>query len=102
MNASEPRAVLTLAMMAAFADGENSEVERTALHHMAESFGSGADIDLWAIYQDVLTRRRPVGEVAADLVTPEARTLAYEMAVGVCEADDTVNDRERAFLDSLR
>jgi uncharacterized protein (DUF697 family) len=28
--------------------------------------------------------------------------MAFEMASGVCEADGTVNERERAFLDSLR
>jgi len=102
MNTSEQKAVLTIAMMAAFADGENSEVERTALRSMAESFGPDAQINLWDIYQDVVDRRRPLGDVAAQLVTPEARAMAYDLAAGVCEADGTVNEKERAFLDSLR
>ena len=102
MNTSEQKAVLTIAMMAAFADGENSEVERTALRSMAESFGPDAQVNLWDIYQDVVDRRRPLSDVTAQLVTPEARAMAYDMATGVCEADGTVNDRERAFLDSLR
>lgn len=102
MNTSEQKTVLTIAMMAAFADGENSEVERTALRDMAESFGPDTRINLWDIYQDVVDRRRPLSDVAAQLVTPEARAMAYDMAAGVCEADGTVNDRERAFLDSLR
>jgi uncharacterized protein (DUF697 family)/tellurite resistance protein len=101
MNTTEQKAVLTIAMMAAFADGENSEAERTALRSMAESFGPDAGINLWEIYQDVVTRRCALSEVAAQLVTPEARTMAYDMAAGVCEADGTVNYRERAFLDSL-
>jgi uncharacterized protein (DUF697 family)/tellurite resistance protein len=101
MNITEQKAVLTIAMMAAFADGENSEVERTALRNMAESFGPDAGINLWDIYQDVVDRRRPLGEVVAQLTTPEARTMAYAMAAGVCEADGTANDKERAFLDSL-
>lgn len=101
MNTTEQKAVLTIAMMAAFADGENSEVERTALRSMTESFGPDAGINLWDIYQDVVARRRPLGEVAAQLATPEARTMAYDMAAGVCEADGTVNDKERGFLDSL-
>jgi len=102
MNTSEQKAVLTIAMMAAFADGENSEVERNALHGMAESFGPDAHINLWDIYQDVIDRRRPLADVTAQLVTPEARAMAYDLAAGVCEADGTVNEKERAFLDSLR
>ena len=102
MNTTEQKAVLTIAMMAAFADGENSEVERTALRGMAESFGPDARINLWDIYQDVVDRRRPLGDVTAQLVTPEARAMAYDLAAGVCEADGTVNEKERAFLDSLR
>jgi uncharacterized protein (DUF697 family)/tellurite resistance protein len=102
MTTSEQKAVLTIALMAAFADGENSEVERAALRSMADSFGPEAGINLWDICQDVLNRHRPLGEVIAELTTPEARALALEMAAGVCEADGVVNDRERAFLDSLR
>lgn len=101
MNLLEQKAVLTIAMMAAFADGENSEVEREALRQMAASFGPDTQINLWDIYQDVVDRRRPLAEVAAQLTSPEARHMAYDMASGVCEADGTVNDRERAFLDSL-
>ena len=101
MNIAEQKAVLTVAMMAAFADGENSEVERTALRQMAESFGPDAGLNLWEIYQDVVDRRRPLAEVAAALTSDEARHMAYDMASGVCEADGTVNERERAFLASL-
>ena len=102
MNTSEQKAVLAIAMMAAFADGENSEVERAALRSMVESFGPDAGINLWEIYQDVVAHRRPLGEVAAQLVTPEARSMACDMAAGVCEADGAVNDKERAFLDALQ
>ena len=102
MNTTEQKAVLTVAMMAAFADGDNSEVERNALRGMAESFGPDARINLWDIYQDVVDRRRSLSDVTAQLVTPEARAMAYDLAAGVCEADGTVNEKERAFLDSLR
>jgi uncharacterized protein (DUF697 family)/tellurite resistance protein len=102
MNPAEQRAILTIAMMAAFADGENSEVERNALRRMAESFGPDGQNNLWEIYQDVVAGRRPLAEVVAQLATPESRTLAFEMATGVCEAEGTVNEKERAFLESLR
>ena len=102
MTTSEQKVILTIAMMAAFADGEHSEVEHAALRSMAESVGPDARINLWEIYQEVLAHHRPLEDVAAGLATPEARALAFEMATGVCEADGTVNDRERVFLDSLR
>jgi len=102
MNISEQRAVLTIAMMAAFADGENSEVERAALRRMAESFGPDSPVNFWEIYQDVVARRRPLDAVIADLASAEARTMAFDMAAGVCEADGTVNEKERAFLEDLR
>jgi len=102
MNISEQKAVLTIAMMAAFADGENSEVERTALRRMVESFGPDSPINFWEIYQDVVARRRPFEAVIAELTSPEARTMAFDMAAGVCEADGTVNEKERAFLEDLR
>ena len=102
MNITEQKAVLTIAMMAAFADGENSEVERAAIRRMAESFGPDCPINFWEIYQDVVAKRRPIDSLIADLASPDSRTMAFDMAAGVCEADGTVNDKERAFLDALR
>jgi len=40
--------------------------------------------------------------VVASLTTVETRHLAYEMAVCVCEADDTLNEAEQRFLEELR
>ena len=102
MDITEQKAVLTLAMMAAFADGQDSEAERSALRNMAESFGPDPRINIWEIYQDVIARRCTVGDIVPQLVTPEARTMAYDMASAVCEADGAVTADERAFLDSLR
>jgi len=102
MNAAETNALLTIALLAAFADGDNTESERTALRRMAENFGTDAGVDLMALYHEVLARRRPLAEVASVLTTAETRNLAYEMAHAICEADGTINDRERAFLDELR
>ena len=101
MNITEQKAVLTIAMMAAFADGENSEVERAAIRRMVESFGPDSPINFWEIYQDVVARRRPLEAVIAELTSPEARTMAFDMAATVCEADGAVNEQERAFLDAL-
>jgi uncharacterized protein (DUF697 family) len=54
-----------------------------------------------AIYQRVVMRKVSLAEAARGLTTAESRTLAYEMAVLVCEADDALCDREKAFLAEL-
>ena len=49
--------VLTLCLMAAFADGEKHEREREQIRRIAESF-RGSEVDLSALYQEVLLRNR--------------------------------------------
>lgn len=102
MNLSEQKAALTLALMAAFSDGENADHERAAVRRMAEGFGPAGDLDLIALTQDALLQRRSVDELAAELTSVESRLLAYEFALGVCEADGPANERERAFLAEVR
>jgi tellurite resistance protein/uncharacterized protein (DUF697 family) len=101
LDDKQTRAVLEIALMAAFADGLNEDRERAQLKQVAEAIGAGADVDFPAIYREVLLGKRDPAVPAAALVTPEARQLAYEMAVGVCDADGKRNDRETAFLESL-
>lgn len=102
MTATEQKSALTLAMMAAFSDGEKSEVERSALKQMVESFGATPSINLFEAYQDALGQRRPLSDIAAELTSPAARQFAYEAALGVCESDGPLNPREQAFLAQLR
>ena len=54
------------------------------------------------LYQDVIFHRVTVESAAAALNDEESRRLAYEMAVGVANADGAQNERERAFLTQLR
>ena len=56
MTASEQRAVLTLCLMAAFADGGHDDRERDEIRRIAEALGdgSGVDVDAAAIYRQVL------------------------------------------------
>jgi hypothetical protein len=49
----------------------------------------------------VLLKKPEPEALAARLVSPEARSLAYEMAVGVCDADGVQTPAERAFLERL-
>ncbi len=101
MNTSEQEAVVTLCLMAAFADGGKSDAEREQVKRIADSLKS-AEFDTARVYQDVLMKRVTVEGVAAALTTAEARQLAYEMAVCVCDADDVLNDAEKDFLAGLR
>lgn len=99
MEPSQQRAALTLCLMAAFADGNNEEREREALQRAATSFGNGAD--LGAAYEEVLLRRPDLATVAAVFTTPEQKRLAYEMAVGICNADGATTQAEHDFLARL-
>lgn len=96
-------AILCIALHAAFADGDKHESEREEFRRVAESLsGSGDGPDVRRIYQDVLLERVSVEDAVAALDGPGERHLAYEMAVGVCEADGRLVESERVFLDRLR
>ena len=102
MDVLERKAILTICLMAAFADGGNDEQEREQIRRIAESLSPEAGQDLSGLYQDVLLRRRSLEEAATSLSSPETRQLAYEMAVCVCEADGSRDAKEAAFLERLR
>jgi uncharacterized protein (DUF697 family)/tellurite resistance protein len=102
MSEQEQKAILTLSLMAAFADGGKDEVERAEVKRIAESLTTGTSINLAAIYQDVLLKRASLDDAVRELQSPEAKQLAYEMAVCVCNADGTQNEQERTFLSGLR
>ena len=101
LTTSETEAILTLCLMASFADGEKHEHERQQIKKITDSL-AGGEVDVTALYQQVLLNKPDLAAVAARLSTPGARHLAYEMAVCVCDADDVCNAAERQFLDQLR
>jgi uncharacterized protein (DUF697 family)/tellurite resistance protein len=98
MTAEETRSILTIALMAAFADGLKDEGERAAVKRVAEALGPEAGFDLPGLYREVLLAKPDLAQVAASLQSQEARQLAYEMAVGVCDADGAQGSAEKAFL----
>ena len=102
MEATQQRAILAIAMLAAFADGANDEREREQIRGLAESLGRepGAP-DLAGLYQQVLLKRLTLGEAVAALTDAGERQLAYEMAVCVCDADGRQTEAERRFLAEL-
>lgn len=101
MNTSEREAILTVCLMAAFADGGKNDAERARFKRIAEGFSS-SDLDTAKLYQDVIMKRTSIDCVASALASSESRTLAYEMAVCVCDADDALNAAEKEFLSNLR
>jgi uncharacterized protein (DUF697 family)/tellurite resistance protein len=100
MNDAEIRAFLTIALMAALADGANDDRERAALKSLAGRLGEGK-IDLTDVYDDVLVRKISIADAARPLTTPEARRQAYETAVAVADADGAHSPAEGAFLRDL-
>ena len=103
MNLSEQQAILTVALLAAFADGEKADAEREAIRRMAESLGHEAGAaGLAQLYQDVLLKRATVATAIAGLSDPGHRHLAYEMAVCVCDADGRKSPAEAVFLADLK
>jgi uncharacterized protein (DUF697 family)/tellurite resistance protein len=100
MNTADQNALLTIALLAAFADGGKDDAERAEVRRVAESLG-GPQVNMAALYQDVLLKRVTVASAAAALSSPELRQLAFELAVGVCEADGLRNEAETRFLAEL-
>src|SRR5690242_19060706 len=102
MTISEQQAILSLALLAAFADGANDR-EREEIRRIAESLAgeSGAQ-HLSTLYQDVLLKRIDIAKAAAALADPAHKKLAYEMAVCVCDADGVPSPAEQQFLRELR
>lgn len=103
MNASEQEAILTIALLAAFADGAKDDRERDEIKRIIESLtGEAGAPQMAQLYQNVLLKRVNVSQAAAVLSDPNHKQLAYEMAVCVCDADDVASDAEQAFLKELR
>lgn len=102
MTTEETRAILTLCLLASFADGEKHERERDEIKRVAQNFSDGDAAHLSTLYQDVLLQRTTLADVVAQLHSTEAKQLAYEMAVCVCDADGTLSDAEQRFLTEAR
>jgi uncharacterized protein (DUF697 family) len=102
MTAEETRALLAIALMAAYADGRKAEAEREEVRRVTESLGVQAgELNLPALHQEVLLKRIDIAAAAAALPSAELRQLAFELAVGVCDADRLRNEVETKFLADL-
>ncbi len=101
MTTTEHQAILTIAVLAALADGQKHERERGEIKRVADSLGQAEGVHLPALVQDVLLQRANLASAVPQLTSADARLLAYEMAVCVCDADGAQSPAERTFLDDL-
>ncbi len=99
MTDQERQAIASLALLAAFADGQKTDAEREEVRRVAESLPG--DLPLAAIYRDVLLKKTTIETAAAQLSTHDMKLLAYELALGVLDSDGLRNERESAFLSRL-
>ncbi|MEO9150212.1 MAG: TerB family tellurite resistance protein [Burkholderiaceae bacterium] len=102
MSPVETQAVLSLCVLASFADGDKHERERAEIKRVAEGFSDSNALHLSTLYQDVLMKRITLPDVVSQLGSADAKQLGYEMAVCVCDADGTLSDAEQRFLAEAR
>ncbi|MDO8834821.1 MAG: hypothetical protein Q7V01_04460, partial [Vicinamibacterales bacterium] len=102
MTDQEQKSVMTLVLMAAFADGKNDPAERAEVARITRTLADGADFDVTAVHRDVLLERVTLDDAAGMLVKPQVKRLAYELCVGMCDVDGLQSEPEKAFLASLR
>lgn len=102
MTPTEAQAIVSLSLMAAFADGDKHDRERAEVRRIADALAQSDAVHLPTLVQEVLLKRVDMISAAAALHSPEARQLAYEMAVCVCDADGVQSVPEQKFLESLR
>ncbi|MDO4905999.1 MAG: TerB family tellurite resistance protein [Lautropia sp.] len=102
MTEQDIKATLIISLLAAYADSGKHDRERDEIRRIAEGLAGPAEINLATLHQDVLFKRTSLEAAARQLQSEEARQLAYEMAVCVCDADGGTSDRELDFLRDLR
>jgi uncharacterized protein (DUF697 family)/tellurite resistance protein len=101
MTSTEHQAIVTVSLLAAFVDGEKHERERAEIKRIADGLSQADGLNLPSLYQDVLLKRVTLAGVLPQLASSDARQLAYEMAVCVCDADGVQSVAEQAFLADL-
>lgn len=102
MGSSEQQAIVTVALMAAMADGRQDEREREAIRHSVAQLGLGDEVDADAILADIAQGHVDLAGCAVTLADPALRSTAYQLAAEVCAADGVNSPAEQAFLARLR
>lgn len=98
MNQQDAETIVSIATLAALADGQRSESEGEQISAAAARLGLlGAD----KAAQQALSGALGVPTLAASLSGVDAKRIAFETAVAVCHADGVLNAPEQQFLRDL-
>lgn len=98
MNEQDRDPIITIALMAALADGAMTDAEKGALRAAAYRLGI-QDFD--GIAQRVAAGSLDLNSVVARLSDADARAAAYDTAAAACHADGPASPQEAAFLGRL-
>lgn len=99
MNERDHPPIVTIAFLAALADGRTTPEEDQELRATLGKLGI-SDVD--AVAQRGAGDPATLKQLAGRLSDDDARRLAYETAVVVCNADGSLNAQEKEFLTTLR
>ena len=91
--------IVAIAMLAALADGQTDPAEQAAINAFVAKIGS-PDVSRLAL--QVAGGKLRVADLAGKLSDDEARRLAYETALAVCNTDGLSGPAEQRFLEELR
>ena len=99
MNTTDHAPLIAIAMLAARADGRIDSTEQQAVDAVVARIGNP---DVTRLAQQVAAGQLRVADLASRLSDDEARRVAYEGALAICNSDGVVNAAESAFLEELR
>ena len=102
MTPQDAETIVAIAALAAQADGQQDDVERTRIVEMAAGLGlADASATLATSMATNVDNTAAIAQLTGQLTTDDARRAAYDTAVSVCYADGWVNPSEAAFLTAL-
>lgn len=102
LTPEQSNALTSIALFAAFADGNQSDSERQRVRQVIESAATEAgEPSMNDALRRVLLKQTTIQQEAAKLDSPALRELAWEAALSVCEADGKTSPAERGVLDEL-
>jgi len=99
MHERDHAPIVTIAFLAALADGRTTPAEDQELRATLGKLGI-SDVD--AVAQRGAADPATLKQLAGRLSDDAARQLAYETALVVCNADGSLNAQEQEFLSTLR
>ena len=99
MQPSDYPPLVAISMLAARADGRTDTTEQAAIDAVVARIGSP---DVTRLAQQVSGGQLRIADLASRLSDAQAKRLAYESALAVCNADGAAGPAERGFLEELR